>query len=261
MRAFWDYLFKEWFRQVGEALILAFLVTTFLFTTVGVVGSSMNPSLQTGERVFVPKYQTWLTRFGLTHWKRGEVAIVRPPEGTPNSWSPPILGFSFKAFFIKRIIGLPGDTVSLKDGVVWVNGQQLNESHITQSLTPYPDNYPVVCYTEGKLTGFITQQQTKFTPDNYPPYLKPTYEMLAPASESDLKASMAGEHCFTGALKLKPGYYYVMGDNRTFGGSEDGRTFGPIPLSSIAGVANAVWFPLSQVRILQIPDGFKQLGQ
>lgn len=262
MRAFWDYLFREWFRQVGEALLLAFLVTSFLFTTVGVVGNSMNPNLLSGERVFVPKYQTWLVRFGLTEWKRGEVVIVKPPEGTPNSLARfPFLGFDFKAFFIKRVIALPGDEVSLKDGVVWVNGQQVNETHITQSLTPYPDNYPVVCYTNGKLTGFITQQQTKYTPDNFPIYLKPTYDMLAPPSSSDLEASQAGEHCFTGALKLKPGYYFVMGDNRSFGGSEDGRTFGPIPVSSIAGNANAVWFPLSRIRGLPVPDGFKQLPQ
>jgi signal peptidase I len=55
MKAFWDYLFKEWFRQVGEALLVAFLVTTFVFTTVGVVGQSMFPTLRNGERVLVPK--------------------------------------------------------------------------------------------------------------------------------------------------------------------------------------------------------------
>ena len=43
MKAFWDYLFKEWFRQVGEALLVAFLVTTFVFTTVGVVGRACTP--------------------------------------------------------------------------------------------------------------------------------------------------------------------------------------------------------------------------
>ena len=55
MKAFWDYLFKEWSRQVGEAHRGAFLVTTFVFTTVGVVGQSMYPTLRNGERVLVPK--------------------------------------------------------------------------------------------------------------------------------------------------------------------------------------------------------------
>lgn len=158
MQKFLDYLFKEWFRQVGEALLLAFLVTTFLFTTVGVVGSSMNPTLLNGERVFVPKYETWLVRFGLMQWRRGEVAIVKPPEGTPNAVAQfPVLGFQFRAFFIKRIIGLPGDEVSLREGVVYVNGQPINEIHITASLTPYPDSYPVVCYQNERLTALVTQ--------------------------------------------------------------------------------------------------------
>lgn len=137
VRNFWDYLFKEWLRQVGEALLLAFLVTTFIFTTVGVVGNSMNPlnggalpagsvSLQNGERVFVPKYETWLVRFGLTQWRRGEIAIIKPPEGTPNAVAQfPILGFQFKAFFIKRIVGVPGDEVSIREGQLVLNGQPI----------------------------------------------------------------------------------------------------------------------------------------
>ncbi|GEM86628.1 signal peptidase I [Meiothermus granaticius] len=272
MRNFWDYLFREWFRQVGEALLLAFLVTTFLFTTVGVVGNSMNPlngnplpqgalSLQNGERVFVPKYETWLVRFGLMHWKRGEVAIVKPPEGTPNSVAQfPFLGFPFRAFFIKRIIGIPGDTVSIKDGVVNINGKPLNEVHINQFITPYPENYPVTCYQNGKLTALITQQQTRFSPGDLPPYLKPTLEMLVPPTQEELDKSNAGEVCFNAALKLKPGYYFVMGDNRTFGGSEDSRTFGPIPETSIAGRASAVWWPLNKIRALPIPEGFRELS-
>ncbi|MGK0617996.1 signal peptidase I [Meiothermus cerbereus] len=260
MHRFLDYLFKEWFRQVGEALLLAFLVTTFLFTTVGVVGSSMNPTLLNGERVFVPKYETWLVRFGLMQWRRGEIAIVKPPEGTPNAVAQfPVLGFQFRAFFIKRIVGLPGDEISLREGVVYLNGKPLNEVHITASLSPYPDSYPVVCYENERLTALFTQQQVRFAPEQLPEYLKPTLEMLAPPSPQDLAKSLAGEHCFTGSLRLKPGYYFVMGDNRTFGGSEDSRTFGPVPTEAIAGRANAVWWPLNRIRGLDIPEGFKGL--
>ena len=122
MKAFWDYLFKEWFRQVGEALLVAFLVTTFVFTTVGVVGQSMYPTLRNGERVLVPKWETWLVRLGFMEWRRGEIAILKPPEGTPFSTARfPVLGFSFRAFFIKRIVAVPGDEVYVDRGVVYVN--------------------------------------------------------------------------------------------------------------------------------------------
>lgn len=258
MRNIWDYLFREWFRQVGEALLLAFLVTTFLFTTVGVVGSSMNPTLLNGERVFVPKYETWLVRFGLMQWKRGEVAIVKPPEGTPNAIAQfPVLGFKFRAFFIKRIVALPGDKVSVRDGVVYINDKAINEIHITQFIQPYPETYPQACYQDGKLTALITQQQVRFAPDAMPEYLKPTLAMLTPPSQEELDKSKTGENCFPSSLTLKPGYYFVMGDNRTFGGSEDSRTFGPVPASSIAGRANAVWWPLNRIRGLGIPEGFR----
>lgn len=116
MKAFWDYLFKEWFRQVGEALLVAFLVTTFVFTTVGVVGQSMFPTLQSGERVLVPKWETWLVRFGLMEWRRGR-SPSSSPRGHPYATARfPVLGFSFRAFFIKRIVAVPGDEVYVERG-------------------------------------------------------------------------------------------------------------------------------------------------
>lgn len=261
MQTFARYLFREWFRQVGEALLLAFLVTTFVFTTVGVVGNSMNPNLQWGERVFVPKYETWLVRFGLMQWRRGEVAIVKPPEGTPNAIARfPVLRFSFRAFFIKRIIALPGDEVSLRDGVVYLNGKALDESHITDKLEPYTDSYPKACYKDGNLTTFIAQQEQRFDVGNLPEYLKPAVEMLVPPSAADLENAVAeadGSRCAVASLKLKPGYYFMMGDNRTFGGSEDSRTFGPVPTTAIAGRANAIWWPINKIRGLPVPQGFR----
>lgn len=268
MRNFWNYLFKEWFRQVGEALLLAFLVTTFLFTTVGVVGSSMNPTLLNGERVFVPKYETWLVRFGLMEWRRGEIAIVKPPEGIPNAYAQfPVLGFPFRAFFIKRIVGVPGDEVSLRNGVLYVNGQMVNEEHITRFITPFTDSFPGVCYRDGQLSAF-SNQQGQFPISEVPDYLRPTLEMLVPPTAQEIAQSQGQQFCTTGTLKLKEGYYYVMGDNRTFGGSEDSRTFGPLPASAIAGRANFVWWPpflrtesgvQFNLRSLGIPQGFRQL--
>lgn len=285
VRNFWDYLFKEWLRQVGEALLLAFLVTTFIFTTVGVVGNSMNPlnggalpagsvSLQNGERVFVPKYETWLVRFGLTQWRRGEIAIIKPPEGTPNAVAQfPILGFQFKAFFIKRIVGVPGDEVSIREGQLVLNGQPIKETHITSLITPYPDNFPGACYRDGRLSHIIMQQGTPFAVDELPDYLKDLPGMMMPPSSNDPAypsppLELQGERCVVGTLKIAPDHYFVMGDNRTIGGSEDSRTFGPIAKDRIAGRSNAVWWPpISRdeagntrlnIRSLPIPPAFRQ---
>jgi signal peptidase I len=244
MKAFWEYLFKEWFRQVGEALLVAFLVTTFVFTTVGVVGQSMFPTLKNGERVLVPKWETWLVRLGLKEWRRGEIAILKPPEGTPYGTARfPVLGFSFRAFFIKRIVAVPGDEVYVERGVVHVNGAPLLETHITDHLSPWPDSFPGVCYRDGRMTRIITQQGD-FPVDLLPAYLKPLKEMLLPPSEGVLARSRLEEACEVGRIRLKKGYYFVMGDNRTLGGSEDSRTFGPVPVEAIAGRASFVWWPV-----------------
>lgn len=243
MKAFWEYLFKEWFRQVGEALLVAFLVTTFVFTTVGVVGQSMFPTLQNGERVLVPKWETWLVRLGLMEWQRGEIAILKPPEGTPFATARfPVLGFSFRAFFIKRIVAVPGDEVYVERGVVYVNGVPLNERHITDRLSPWPDSFPGVCYRDGRMTRIITQQGD-FPVDLLPAYLSALKEMLLPPTPEVLERSRLAEACEVGRIRLKPGYYFVMGDNRTLGGSEDSRTFGPVPVEAIAGRASFVWWP------------------
>jgi signal peptidase I len=220
------------------------LVTSFVFTTVGVAGQSMFPTLRNGERVLVPKWETWLVRLGLKEWPRGEIAILKPPQGTPNATARyPVLGFSFRAFFIKRIVAVPGDEVYVERGVVHVNGVPLLETHITDHLSPWPDSFPGVCYRDGRMTRIITQQGD-FPVDLLPAYLKPLKEMLLPPSEGVLERSRLEESCEVGRIRLKKGYYFVMGDNRTLGGSEDSRTFGPVPVEAIAGRASFVWWPV-----------------
>ena len=88
----------RFWREVREylgAFVVAFLVVTFGFTTVGVAGPSMEPtlnggsgrlpeSLLVGDRVFVPKYETWLRRLGVMDgYNRGSVVIVREPADSP----------------------------------------------------------------------------------------------------------------------------------------------------------------------------------
>ena len=99
-------------RGYAEALAIAFLVVTFVFNTVGVVGSSMRPtlnggsggsvlqSLLTGDRVFIPKYDTWLRRAGvLGPFPRGDIVVVREPANAPTAQER-----DRRPFFIKRVI-------------------------------------------------------------------------------------------------------------------------------------------------------------
>jgi signal peptidase I len=126
-------------KGYAEAIIIALIVTTFLFTTVGVAGSSMSPnldggsgriieSLLFGDRLFVPKYETWLRRAGvLGDYKRGDVVIFREKADSPCRQGR-------RAFLVKRMVGLPGDHVVVDaDGNVSVNGTALDQSFITDN--------------------------------------------------------------------------------------------------------------------------------
>jgi signal peptidase I len=127
-------------RGYAEAIVIALIVTTFLFTTVGVAGPSMYPTLEggsgkdllesflMGDRLFVPKYETWLKRLGFGEYHRGEVIIFRELESKPCRPGAP----GKREFLVKRLIGLPGDTVRVNaDGAVWINGVELDQHFIT----------------------------------------------------------------------------------------------------------------------------------
>ena len=266
IRDFLRYLWYDWFRQVGEALLIAFAVTTFVFTTVQVFGESMTPTLQNGERVLVPKYEMWLVRFGLRQWNRGEIVIVKPPAGAPNSVAAfPVLGFRYRPYFIKRVVARPGDTIKVEQGRLVVNGYYVDEKQITDKIIPFPDGFPRLLLADGKVVGF-----QGYRVDSLPDYLKPAYEMLEPVPANLLDASRDHTIETVGALKLKPDYYFVMGDNRKLGGSEDSRVFGPVRSENIAGRAAMVWWPpvaktasgwRLNIRTLPVPEGYRQIPE
>jgi signal peptidase I len=134
---------ERFWREVkgyAEAIIIALIVTTFFFTTVGVAGSSMDPTLEggtgsrleaflIGDRLFVPKYETWLKRLGIGAYQRGDIIIFREPEGKPCHPDDP----GGRVFVVKRLMGVPGDHIQVfEDGSVWVNAKELDQSFITE---------------------------------------------------------------------------------------------------------------------------------
>lgn len=123
-------LFRELIETVVFALILALLIKAFAFETTLVDGPSMQPTLYTGERLWLNKaiYHLRLPR-------RGEVIVFRNPKNPAKD-------------YIKRLIGLPGDRVAIKDGTVYINGQPLVENH---QMIPQRSNYPETVVPEGSV--------------------------------------------------------------------------------------------------------------
>jgi len=100
-------------RDLLFALMFAALLVVFVVQPVKVEGTSMEPNLHNGERIFVNK----LVYYGLPRLQRGDIVVFWFPDNPSKS-------------YIKRVIGLPGERVVLCNGKVFINGTQLDEPYI-----------------------------------------------------------------------------------------------------------------------------------
>lgn len=166
----------EWGAVLVVAVVAAILLRTFVIQPYFIPSGSMESTLEIGDKVLVNKLS-----YHLHAVHRGDVVVFKKP---PNDYGPNIKDL------IKRVIGLPNETVSAHGGQVYINGHELKEPWLPK----------------GVVTG------------NFGPVHDP------------------------------PGYYFVMGDNRS--NSADSRVIGPIPGKLIVGRAFLIVWPLSQIGTL-----------
>ncbi|MEM6430422.1 MAG: signal peptidase I [Deinococcota bacterium] len=268
-------------RGYAEALVIAFLIVTFIFTTVGVVGSSMRPNLNggsgqlpealfSGDRVFIPKYDTWLRRAGLLpEYQRGEIVVVREPANAPSAQVR-----DRRPFFIKRLIAVEGDRLRIERGQVFVNDVAIDQSFITETgeITPDPVNFPIIKVENGEVTGFrgLAPRTSSFSGDQTVD-VNDTYVQLFYGGVLDALAPLPEDvpegEPFVHEIIIPENQVFVMGDNResAAGGSEDSRYFGPIRRMTIAGRATAlIWPPMRagsmNWQVLRPPEAFDVLN-
>ena len=101
-----------WLRDLIISLAISAFIIIFLYQPVKVEGTSMMPSLDDQERIFVNKYV-----YRLEPIQRGDIVVFRYPRDTSKS-------------FIKRVIGLAGDRIRIESGEVFVNGEALEEDYV-----------------------------------------------------------------------------------------------------------------------------------
>lgn len=123
--------FKELFETLGLALVL-FLVINLVSARVRVEGFSMLPTLDNNQYVLVSRLTP---RF--SELERGDIIVFRPPMYPEADWLERLLGFPTipgqYEDYIKRVIGLPGETVTVENGVVKINGTTLVEPYIAEA--------------------------------------------------------------------------------------------------------------------------------
>ncbi|MDR1568086.1 MAG: signal peptidase I [Streptococcaceae bacterium] len=195
----------DWW-SVLALLIVMLLARLFVFSPILVEGHSMDPTLENGERMIVAK---------LTKISRFDMVISKELTPVEN-------GKTEKKMIIKRVIGMPGDTIEYKNDVLYVNGKKTAE--------PYLDAYKKK-FKQDKL------QKTY----KYNAYFQQIAK-TAPAFTVDA----SGNKNFT--VTVPKGQYYLMGDDRLV--SKDSRMIGTVSTKNIEGEPKIAFWPLNRLRII-----------
>lgn len=195
--------------------------------------------------------------------KRGDIVVFRPPVEAifPEKKSTDIdADGEVKVDFIKRCIGLPGDLIELKKGILYRNGEKVDETYIHYSSTRDNDEFTEKTPEE---KANLTYQNFKFVklngklvPLNYTdfdanaaqpsagniteglPYSVAEVFQLHTQEEMKQAESLPAE-------RIPKGYYLMLGDNRN--NSFDGRSWGLVARDRIIGRSEVIWMPISRI--------------
>lgn len=137
----------DWIKALAFAVLLVFVIRTFLFSPFIVEGPSMEPNFYTGERLIVNKIL-----YDIREPKRGEVVVFHVPEQGRD--------------FIKRVIAVSGDTIKVDGDDVYVNGEKIDEPYLAEAIQAAHDNGEL--YNNGSNPNYPNSKHSETTvPDGY----------------------------------------------------------------------------------------------
>lgn len=253
----WD----ETIRTIIFAIILAVTVRSFAFEPFNIPSGSMKSNLLIGDYLFVSKYSYGYSRysfpFGIPFFsgriledkpKRGDVVVFRPPSNP-------------RIDFIKRVIGLPGDKVQVKEGRVYINGKLLPRNLVDDFSDAEENQVKTIprlaeILPEGKVVMILKEN----TP--IPVVSDSGMVMNHDEIENYAHANNTPEYI------VPEGKYFMMGDNRD--NSRDSRfEVGFVPAENLVGRAEIIWFstdgsaklfnPISWFKAMRTDRFFKRI--
>jgi signal peptidase I len=131
----------EWVLLIGGALVIALVVKAFFFQAFYIPSDSMVPTLKTDDRVIVNKLS-----YHLHAVHRGDIVVFKTPKGPDGKPIDPTI-----KDLVKRVIGLPGETVSERDGKILINGKALDESYLPAKTVSNCASFSPQCFPTSRL--------------------------------------------------------------------------------------------------------------
>lgn len=195
-------------KTVGLSLLLAFGIRTFVAEARYIPSGSMLPTLEVDDRLIIDK-----VTYRFRDPERGDVVVFNPTKSLKRA--------NFREAFIKRVVGIPGDRVEIKKGVVWVNDRSIQESYTATGETNKPS--PEACSNNYKTSDIDSQR------------IEPPIPIF-----------------LTEPQKIPNKHYLVLGDNR--GNSYDGRCWGLVAHDDLVGRAVFRFLPFNRVGTLPAPN-------
>ncbi|MBC7793158.1 MAG: signal peptidase I [Clostridia bacterium] len=204
---------QETLEQIVVAVLVALLLRSFVVEAFKIPSGSMIPTLHIGDQIFVNKWiygvRVPFTSIRLIEFSqpaRGEVIVFIYPVDPSED-------------FIKRVVGVPGDTLEVRHGTVFVNGNALPRD--PKGRRSEWDREPNAArWTEQISTAYVEHSDGK------------QYTVL----EDDIP----GQGDNVSPKVVSPGHLFVMGDNRDH--SYDSRGWGMVPIENVLGRAMFVWW-------------------
>ncbi len=212
-------------KTIFYALLIALVIRTILFQPFNIPSGSMRATLLVGEFVFVEKFSYGYSRYSWPQggWPLGSLfnGPGRVLERIPHRGD--VVVFKFpgdnSTDYIKRLIGLPGDRIQMKNGVLWLNGKPVPKQRVDDLV-------------ETDAFGLAVRT--------------PQYRETLPGGKTYLTLDKGpSEYDDTGVFVVPAGHYFMMGDNRDE--SDDSRgDVGYVPSENLVGRA--------ELRFLSIDD-------